>query len=68
MKKLSAREIQIIKYTAKGYTAKKIAKIIGLGHRTIEIYISNMRRKLGAKNIANAIYIASLQNILGDVS
>jgi DNA-binding CsgD family transcriptional regulator len=68
MKVLNVRETQIIRYTAKGYTAKEIAKIIGLKHRTIEIYISNLRKKLDAKNIANAIYIAGQQNILNDLS
>jgi DNA-binding NarL/FixJ family response regulator len=59
MKSLSVREIQIIKYTAKGFTAKEIAKALGLEYRTIEIYVSNIRKKLAAKNIAHAIYIAT---------
>ncbi len=58
MKKLSCREVEVISFTAKGYTAKEIAKIIDLEHRTIEAYMSNIRKKLQAKNIAHAIYIA----------
>ena len=57
MKKLSPRELEIIHYTAKGYTAKQIARLIKLGHRTVESYVANIRRKLGAKNIAHTIFI-----------
>lgn len=64
MKSLSDRETQIIHYKAQGFTAKEIARLIGLEHRTIEIYIGNIIKKLDAKNIAHAIYIASQKNIL----
>lgn len=58
MKKLSFREAEIIKHIASGYTAKEIGKRMGLEHRTIEAYLKNIRKKLGAKNSAHAIYIA----------
>ena len=66
MKMLSGREVQIIRYTARGCTAKEIAKITGLKYRTIEIYVGNIRKKLQAKNVAHAVYIASQKNILID--
>ena len=66
MKALSVREIQIIRYTAKGYTAKEIAKALGLEYRTVEIYVSNIRKKLAAKNIAHAVYKATQENILNE--
>ena len=58
MKKLSFREVEIIRHTATGSTAKEIARLVGLEHRTIQAYIVNIRRKLGAKNIAHAVYLA----------
>ncbi len=58
MQKLSSREIEIIKHTACGLTAKEIARITGLEHRTIETYMANIRKKLGAKNAAHIIFIA----------
>lgn len=61
---LSQRETQIINYMAHGCTAKEIAREIGLTHRTIEFYISNIRKKLHAKNIPHAIYIATQNNLL----
>ncbi len=68
MKNLSYREIQIIRHLAQGYTAKEIAKLMGLEHRTIEIYASHIRKKLAAKNIAHAVYIASQQDILNKIN
>jgi DNA-binding CsgD family transcriptional regulator len=68
MKMLSGREVQIISHTARGYTAKEIAKLFGLEHRTIEIYVGNIRKKLHAKNIAHAVFIASEKNILTELN
>jgi DNA-binding CsgD family transcriptional regulator len=59
--------MQILKYSANGCTAKEIARFLGLEHRTIEIYVGNIRKKLEAKNIAHAVFIASRSNILSDV-
>lgn len=58
MRKLSMREIEIINHTAYGLTAKEIARVIGLEPRTVEAYMCNIRKKLGAKNAAHAICIA----------
>lgn len=57
MSKLNKREIEVIKYTAKGYTSKQIAKLIGLQYRTVQAYISNIKKKINAKNVAHAVYI-----------
>lgn len=57
MHKLTHREIEIMKHSASGLTAKEIAKKIGLERRTVEIYMQNLRKKLGAKNAAHAIYL-----------
>lgn len=58
MKPLSHREKEVIQYSAKGYTAKEIAKLIGLEYRTIQAYLINIKKKLKARNIAHAIFIA----------
>lgn len=57
MDKLTYREIEIIKHTAYGMTAKEVARKTGLEHRTVEMYMQNLRKKLGAKNAAHAIYL-----------
>jgi DNA-binding CsgD family transcriptional regulator len=68
MKMLSGREVQIIKHTARGFTAKEIAKMIGLEPRTVEIYVGNIRKKLVARNTAHAVFIATQQHILDGVN
>ena len=62
MKNLSIREIEVMKFTANGCTAKQIAKLTGLTHRTVEAYVVNIRKKLAAKNVAHAVFIASRRN------
>jgi len=57
MDKLTDKEIEILKHAADGLTAKEIAQYVGLERRTIEIYMQNLRKKLGAKNAAHAIYL-----------
>lgn len=64
MKPLSLREMEIITHTANGHTAKEIARMTGLEPRTVEIYVASIRRKLLARNIAHAIFIATRQQIL----
>lgn len=67
MEQLSAREVEIIKCIASGYTAKEVARVIGLDYRTIEALVGKIKKKLGAKNITNAVYIAYDQSFLNHV-
>jgi DNA-binding NarL/FixJ family response regulator len=64
MNKLNYREIQLINYSAQGYTAKEVARLTGLESRTIEAYMNTIRKKLNAKNIAHAIYIACEKEVI----
>jgi LuxR family transcriptional regulator len=66
MKALSGRELEIIRHTAQGHTAKEIARMTGLDPRTIESYAVSIRRKLLAKNITHAVYLASRQHMLDE--
>lgn len=67
MRKLSMREIEIIHHIAYGLTAKEIARVVGLEPRTIEAYMGNIRKKLGAKNAAHAIWIALKGSLINPV-
>lgn len=67
LKKLSPREVEVIKHTASGFTAKEIAKKTGLEHRTIEAYMTKIKRKLGARNSAHAVCIALCVNLVEGV-
>lgn len=64
MCKLTNREVEVITYSAHGCTAKDIARLTGLEYRTVEAYMSNIRKKLHAKNIAHAVFIACHENVL----
>ncbi len=50
--KLSRREMDCLGLTIKGFTAKKIAKDLGISHRTVEEYLVNIRTKTGASSKA----------------
>lgn len=68
MKVLSGREVQIIRHAACGYTTKEIARMIDLDPRTIEKYVSSIKRKLLARNTTHAVYIASRSRLLEGVN
>ena len=52
---LSKREQQCLHYTIKGYTAKRIARALGISYRTVQEYITNIRIKVGAESKADLI-------------
>ena len=56
---LSLQEIKIIKHSANGSTAKEIARLMDCEPRTIESYLERIKRKLKARNVAHAVYIAA---------
>ena len=56
--KLTAREIEVLTFSAYGKTRGDIALILSLSEETIKAFIGNARRKLGAANKTNAIVIA----------
>lgn len=64
MKKLSKQEVEVIKHSSEGYSAKEIAKVMDLHPRTIEAYITTIRKKLQAKNMAHAVSIAYKKNLM----
>ncbi len=55
---LSGRERQALALVASGYTYAQIGRRLGLSPRTVETYIRNARRKLGARSRAEAIRLA----------
>jgi len=55
---LPKREQECLEYTIKGYTAKMIAKELGLSYRTIESYLDNLKTRLGANTRRELIQMA----------
>ena len=52
---LSSREQEILLAIAAGLSAKEIARMLILSHRTVERHIENIRIKMQARNTAHLI-------------
>lgn len=56
--KLSDREMEVVKLTADGLTAKEVADRLFIATRTVEGHLLNARRKLGAKTTPHLVRLA----------
>lgn len=45
--RFSRRELDVIRLSSQGYTAKQVAGSLGIGERTVETHVSNAYAKLG---------------------
>ncbi len=57
--KLSPREAQVITLLADGQTWKSAAAQLGISIRTVQAYVSNIRRKLNVPNTPAAVLFLS---------
>ena len=64
MKKLTEREIAILKLIMNGYGNSQISKNIFVSIHTVKAHVSAIIRKLEAKNRAHAVYIALKNDLL----
>ena len=55
---LSVRELEVIRWVASGRKQSDIALTLGLSERTIENHLRRIRKRLGAKSTAQAVFIA----------
>lgn len=62
--RLTARELEVLAAMAQGMAAKAIARELGLAVKTVENHKARVFEKLGAKNQANAVAIASARGLL----
>jgi LuxR family quorum-sensing system transcriptional regulator SolR len=61
---LSAREIDVLRWTADGKTSREISQIMGISDRTVNFHISNTLRKFNANNKTAAVVKAVMWGIL----
>ena len=61
---LTVREVEILKLIADGYSNTKIGKFLGISHRTVDTHRTNIRNKIGVKNLAGMIRYALQANII----
>lgn len=62
--KLSAREIEVLRWTAEGKTSSEVAQLINISERTVNFHISNAIVKLGASNKTSAAIRAAVLGLL----
>lgn len=53
--RLSARQRQVLKLMCEGLTNKRIAKRLGISPGTVKVHVSDVFRRTGARNRAEAI-------------
>jgi len=61
---LTAREKEVLRWTAEGKTSYEIARILAISERTANFHINNVLLKLGASNKTQAAVKAALLGIL----
>jgi len=61
---LSARELQVLKFVARGYSSAQIAKQIFVGVKTVETYRSRFAEKLGLRTRSDVIRFAVQMGLL----
>ena len=61
---LSARELQVLKLVAQGYTSAQIAKQIAVSVKTVETYRSRFAEKLGLRKRSDVIRFAMQMGLL----
>lgn len=66
MKKLTQREVVILKLITEGYCNHQISKMIYISTHTVKAHISSIIKKLEAKNRTNAVYIAIKNHIINE--
>lgn len=61
---LSAREIEVLRWTAEGKTSNDVSEIMNLTERTVNFHINNALLKLGAANKTAAAIKAAMLGLL----
>jgi DNA-binding NarL/FixJ family response regulator len=61
---LNARESQILDHLAQGLSNRRIAKELGLSAKTVEMYVTGILGKLGARSRTDAVVIALARGLL----
>jgi DNA-binding NarL/FixJ family response regulator len=55
---LTPRETEVLKLIAQGYSNTEIGKQLEISHRTVDTHRTNIRNKLGVRNLAGMIKYA----------
>jgi DNA-binding CsgD family transcriptional regulator len=61
---LTARESDVLRLVARGYTYAEIAEIEGISTHTVQMHIKHLYRKLEVHSRGEAVYQASLMGLM----
>lgn len=61
---LTQREVECLYWTSQGKSAEEIGMLLNIKKRTVNSYLLNVKEKLNAVKIAQAVYIASKKGLL----
>lgn len=61
---LTAREMDVLQYVARGHSNREIARELGLSINTVECHAKNIYRKLSVRSRAGAVYSARARGLL----
>lgn len=61
---LSRREMEVIQWLQQGKSSWEVSVILGISESTVNFHVSNITRKLGAVNRAQALAIAARRGLL----
>ena len=64
LSKLSARELEVLRMVASGYTSAEIGKRLEISGLTVNTHVKNIYRKLQVRTRAQAVRFASLRGLL----
>jgi LuxR family quorum-sensing system transcriptional regulator SolR len=62
--RLTAREIEVLRWTADGKTSHEVGQIMAISERTVNFHINNSLLKLGANNKTSGVIKAALLRLL----
>jgi len=62
---LTAREVETLRYVLLGKTVAAIAVLLSISPRTVENYLSALKKKLGCRNKVDLVEYALAQDFYG---
>ena len=62
--RLTARELDVLLATVRGNTARQVARLLGISHRTVETHLHATYRKLGVHSALAAVPLLVATNLL----
>ena len=62
--RLSPREVDVMRLAAQGYSAKRAALALGISPHSVRVHLTLARRRLKARNTAEAVAIALTRGLL----